>query len=63
MASTASNSFAPKDPPKLDPPKDDPITLADLAMCDGTITLSCRLPYIWHHPKVLKAKKVLLIWL
>jgi len=29
-------SFAPKDPPKLNPPKDDIITVADLAECNGT---------------------------
>ena len=29
-------NFAPKDPPKLNPPKDDPISLGDLARCDGT---------------------------
>ena len=30
-------NFAPKDPPKLDPPKDDSISTADLAKCDGRI--------------------------
>lgn len=41
MASAAPKSFAPKDAPKLNPPNDEPITLADLAKCDGTkITLS-----------------------
>lgn len=29
-------NFAPKDPPKLNPPNDDPITTADLAKCNGT---------------------------
>ncbi|KAG6997848.1 agmatinase 1 [Physcia stellaris] len=29
-------NFAPKDPPKLDPPRDDPIGLEELAKCDGT---------------------------
>lgn len=28
-------NFAPKDPPKLDPPRDDPISLEELAKCDG----------------------------
>ena len=27
--------FAPKDPPKLNPPKDEPISLGELAKCDG----------------------------
>ena len=27
--------FAPKEPPKLDPPKDRPISIAELAQCDG----------------------------
>ncbi|GME74778.1 unnamed protein product [Ambrosiozyma monospora] len=27
--------FMPKNPVKLDPPKDDPITMAELAKCDG----------------------------
>ena len=31
--------FAPKDPPKLDPPKDEPISLGDLAKCDGTTAI------------------------
>ncbi|KAL6718087.1 hypothetical protein ACLMJK_004172 [Lecanora helva] len=31
-----SKSFAPKHPPQLNPPKDDPMTPEDLAMCDGT---------------------------
>ncbi|KAL9124101.1 MAG: hypothetical protein Q9175_008262 [Cornicularia normoerica] len=30
--------FAPKDPPKLNPPKDEPISVKDLAKCDGTDT-------------------------
>ena len=34
-APVESKSFAPKDPPKLNPPKDDPITVEDLAKCDG----------------------------
>ena len=38
---TESKSFAPKDPPKLNPPKDDPISLEDLAKCNGRITRSC----------------------
>ncbi|CAF9910631.1 MAG: hypothetical protein HETSPECPRED_010129 [Heterodermia speciosa] len=29
-------NFAPKDPPKLDPPRDDPISLEELARYDGT---------------------------
>ena len=28
-------NFAPKNPPNLNPPKDDPITVAELAQCDG----------------------------
>ncbi|KAL2043279.1 hypothetical protein N7G274_003585 [Stereocaulon virgatum] len=28
--------FTPKDPPKLNPPKEDPITMEELAKCDGT---------------------------
>ena len=31
--------FTPKNPPKLDPPKDDPISVEELAKCDGKITL------------------------
>jgi len=31
-------NFAPKNPPKLDPPKDDPISVAELAKHDGTDT-------------------------
>lgn len=31
--------FTPKDPPKLNPPKEDLITIEDLAKCDGKITL------------------------
>ncbi|KAL8771103.1 MAG: hypothetical protein Q9209_003274 [Squamulea sp. 1 TL-2023] len=33
---TQSTSFAPKDPPKLNPPKDTPLSLSHLAKCDGT---------------------------
>lgn len=40
MAGKEPKSFAPKDPAKLDPPKDDPISRADLAKCNGTIILS-----------------------
>ncbi|KAI9677015.1 MAG: hypothetical protein M1817_006854 [Caeruleum heppii] len=29
-------NFAPKEPVNLDPPKDDPITVDELAKCDGT---------------------------
>ncbi|MCJ1444437.1 MAG: hypothetical protein MMC23_004939 [Stictis urceolatum] len=29
-------NFAPKEPVKLDPPKDDPITVEELAKCNGT---------------------------
>lgn len=31
--------FTPKNPPKLDPPKDDPISVEELAKCDGKTTL------------------------
>ena len=31
--------FTPKDPPKLDPPKDEPISLGELAKCDGTTVI------------------------
>ena len=31
--------FTPKNPPKLDPPKDDPITIEELAKCDGKVAL------------------------
>lgn len=31
-----SKAFAPKEPPKLDPPKDTPLSLSHLAKCDGT---------------------------
>jgi hypothetical protein len=31
--------FTPKDPPKLNPPKEDPITVEELAKCDGKIVL------------------------
>lgn len=34
-----SKKFAPKDPPKLNPPRDDPISIDELAKCDGTIRL------------------------
>ena len=34
-----SKKFAPKDPPKLNPPKDDPITIDELAKCDGTTAI------------------------
>jgi hypothetical protein len=37
--SQESKSFAPKDPPKLNPPKDDIITVAGLAECNGTACL------------------------
>lgn len=30
-------NFAPKNPPKLDPPKDDPISVAELAKHDGVV--------------------------
>lgn len=36
MASSEPKSFAPKNPVQLDPPKDDPISVEDLAKCDGT---------------------------
>lgn len=32
-------NFAPKDPPKLNPPKNDPISSADLAKYDGIMAL------------------------
>ena len=32
-------NFTPKDPPKLDPPKDEPISLGELAKCDGTTVI------------------------
>lgn len=35
MASSESKAFAPKNPVKLDPPKDDPISIEDLSKCDG----------------------------
>lgn len=31
--------FAPKDPPKLNPPRDEPIRVEDLAKCDGTTAI------------------------
>ncbi|MCJ1273599.1 hypothetical protein MMC21_001392 [Puttea exsequens] len=31
-----TNKFTPKDPPKLEPPRDETISVADLAKCDGT---------------------------
>ncbi|KAL8810471.1 MAG: hypothetical protein Q9223_002407 [Gallowayella weberi] len=31
----ASNIFAPKEPPKLNPPKDTPLSLSHLEKCDG----------------------------
>ncbi len=31
--------FTPKNPPRLDAPKDDPISVEELAKCDGKITL------------------------
>jgi hypothetical protein len=34
-----TKKFTPKDPPKLNPPKDDPMSVADLAKCDGKIAL------------------------
>ena len=30
-------NFAPKNPPKLNPPRDDLISVGDLAKCDGTL--------------------------
>lgn len=43
MAETADvqepKKFAPRDPPKLNPPKDEPISLEDLAKCDGTTAM------------------------
>lgn len=36
MASSEPKGFAPKNPVQLDPPKDDPISVEDLAKCDGT---------------------------
>lgn len=43
MADTTSTDppkkrFAPKEPVNLNPPKTDPISIADLAQCDGTDT-------------------------
>ena len=38
-------NFAPKDPPKLDPPRDDPISLEELARYDGklhALDITCR---------------------
>lgn len=32
-------NFTPKNPPNLDPPKDDPISVEELAKCDGKVTL------------------------
>lgn len=32
-------NFTPKDPPKLNPPKDDPISVEELAKCDGKLAL------------------------
>ena len=34
---TEAKSFAPKNPPRLAPPKDDPISLEVLTKCNGTI--------------------------
>lgn len=34
-AQEVTRSFDPKDPPKLNPPKDDPISVEELAKCDG----------------------------
>lgn len=34
-----SEKFAPKDPPKLNPPRDEPISVQDLAKCDGTTAI------------------------
>lgn len=34
-AQEGTRSFDPKDPPKLNPPKDDPISVEELAKCDG----------------------------
>lgn len=31
--------FAPKDPPQLNPPKDEPISVEELAKCDGTTAI------------------------
>lgn len=30
-----TKKFTPKDPPKLNPPKYDPMSVTDLAKCDG----------------------------
>ena len=34
-----SKKFAPKDPPQLNPPKDEAISLEELAKCDGTTAI------------------------
>ena len=39
-AQEESKKFAPKDPPKLSPPKDDPITVDELAKHDGTTVVA-----------------------
>lgn len=36
-AQEGTGSFAPKDPPQLNPPKDDPISVEELAKCDGML--------------------------
>nr|AFK45808.1 unknown [Medicago truncatula] len=36
MSAPAPGSFEPKEPVKLNPPKDDPIETSYLAKCDGT---------------------------
>ena len=33
---TGTKSFTPKNPPKLNPPKDDPISIEELSKCNGT---------------------------
>ena len=35
----ATKSFTPREPPKLNPPKDDPIDVEELAKCDGMALL------------------------
>lgn len=39
-------NFTPNNPPKLDPPKDDPISVAELAKHDGVVY---QLPAYWWY--------------
>lgn len=45
MAEPERKRFEPKQPVKLDPPKDDPITMEELSKCDGMDLYVCRVQF------------------